>query len=137
MRSRRSGPDWGYLRWLVESNLRSQPGFKKNFRLEDKLQTLGQGLFNRNYLFEAGGKALVLRLANELAEQEVPVYAVVVYELLFHLDWLADARKTRAQKRIGGHAPEHYAESVGSILRRAVARELNPDRVEGSVRGEK
>src|SRR5260221_1729191 len=63
MRSRRSGPDWGYLRWLVESNLRSQPGFKKSFRLEDKLQTLGQGLFNRNYLFEAGGKALVLRLA--------------------------------------------------------------------------
>jgi aminoglycoside phosphotransferase (APT) family kinase protein len=341
MRSRRSGPDWGYLRWLVESNLRSQPGFKKNFRLEDKLQTLGQGLFNRNYLFEAGGKALVLRLAkverelwtrkeaiacvrreakslqtlenvsfpyatpkficlvkedseepvgliesaldgivvkycsnvnepdrllkiiarvaaavhnlpksefthlkdrvdsrthvlelleelpssifdefeeaaqardwilahlpkerpstvlhadllpqnlladdfetsriavvdwqeakigdpaydlavvtrgarkplgvqrglerlvglyNELAEQEVPVYAVVVYELLFHLDWLADAMKTRAQKRIGGHAPEHYADSVGSILRRAVARELNPDRVEGSVRGER
>jgi aminoglycoside phosphotransferase (APT) family kinase protein len=338
MRSRRSGPDWGYLRWLIESNLRSQPGFKKNFRLEDKLQTLGQGLFNRNYLFEAGGKALVLRLAkverelrtrkeaiacvrreaktlqvlerlnfpyitprficfvkegseeavgliesaldgivlkycsnvnesdrllkiiaqvaaavhklpksefthlkdrvdsrthvrelleelppsifdefeeaaqardwilahlpegrqstvlhgdllpqnlladdygadkisivdwqegkigdpaydlavvtrgarkplgvgrglerlvelyNELAEQDVSLSAVIVYELLFHLDWLTDAVKRRAQRRIGGHAPEHYAESVGSILRRAAARDLNPDCVEGKVR---
>ena len=63
MRSRRSEPDWGHLRWLVESNLRNQPRFDKNFSLEDKLRTLGQGLFNRNYLFEAGGKAFVLRLA--------------------------------------------------------------------------
>jgi aminoglycoside phosphotransferase (APT) family kinase protein len=311
------------LRWLVEANLRGQPGFNKNFRLEDGLQTLGQGLFNRNYLFEAGGKAFVLRLAkverelrtrkeaiacvrreaktlqalerlnfsyavprficlvsedseepvgliesaldeiglkncanvnepdrllkiiarvaaavhklpksefshlkdrmdsrthvmelleklppsifdefeeaaqardwilahlpegrqstvlhgdllpqnlladdygadkvavvdwqegkigdpaydlavvtrgarkplglsrglerfvelyNELAEQEVRISAVIVYELLFHLDWLTDAVKRQAQKRIGGHAPEHYAELIGSILRRA------------------
>jgi aminoglycoside phosphotransferase (APT) family kinase protein len=338
MRSRRSGPDWGYLRWLVESNLRGQPGFNKNFCLEDRLQTLGQGLFNWNYLFEAGGKALVLRLAkvepelrtrkeaiacvrreaktlqvlerldfsyttprficfvkegseepvgliesaldgivlkycsnvnepdrllkiiaqvaavvhklpksefthlkdrvdsrahvmelleelprsifdefdeaaqargwilahlpegrqstvlhgdllpqnlladaygadkiamvdwqegkigdpaydlavvtrgarkpfgvgrglerlvelyNELAEQEIPISAVIVYELLFHLDWLTDAVKRRDQRRIGGHAPEHYAESVGSILRRTVARELNPDRVQRAMR---
>ena len=337
MRSRRSGPDGGYLRWLVESNLRGQPGFKKNFRLEENLRTLGQGLFNRNYLFEVSGNVFVLRLAkverelrtrkeaivcvhgeartlqalerlnfpyatprficlvredseqpiglietaldgivlkycsnvneparllkviaqvaaavhklpksefthlkvrvdsrahamelleelppaifdefegaaqardwilnhlpderqsavlhgdllpqnlladdysadkiavvdwqeakigdpaydlavvtrgarkplgvgrglerlvdiyNELAEEGVPVYAVVVYELLFHLDWLADAVKRRAQKQIGGHAPEHFAESVGSIFRRAVARELNSERGDGTV----
>jgi aminoglycoside phosphotransferase (APT) family kinase protein len=59
-------------------------------------------------------------ICNEVAEQEVAVYAVVVYELLFHLDWLADAVKRRGQKQIGGHAPEHFAASVGSILRRAV-----------------
>jgi aminoglycoside phosphotransferase (APT) family kinase protein len=63
MRSRRSGPDWGYLCWLVESNLQGQPGFKPNFRLQGKLENLGQGLFNRNYLFEASGRYLVLRLA--------------------------------------------------------------------------
>ena len=63
MSSRRSRSDWGYLRWLVESNLRGQAGFKKDLRLEEKLQTLGQGLFNRNYLFEAADKSLVLRLA--------------------------------------------------------------------------
>jgi aminoglycoside phosphotransferase (APT) family kinase protein len=63
MRSRRSGPDWGYLCWLVESNLQGQPGFEPNFRLQGKLENLGQGLFNRNYLFEASGRYLVLRLA--------------------------------------------------------------------------
>jgi len=326
MRSRRPELDWSYLRWLIESNLQGQSGFTPSFRLQAKLQNLGQGLFNRNYLFEASGKTLVLRLAkierelrtrkeaiaavrreaktlqalerlnfpyatprfvclvredseepvgliesaldgiglkyfsnvnepdrlleviaqvaagvhelpksdfthlkdradsrahamelieelppsifdefeeaaqarkwilahlpegrpstvlhadllpqnlladdyeagkiavvdwqeakigdpaydlavvtrgagrplgvrrglerlvevyNELAEQEVPAYAVVVYELLFHLDWLADAVKRRARKRIGGHAPEHYAALIGSMLRRPVAR---------------
>jgi aminoglycoside phosphotransferase (APT) family kinase protein len=79
MRSRRSGPDWAYLRWLVESNLRDQPGFNKNFRLEGKLQTLGQGVFNRNYLFEASGKTLVLRLAKierELRTRKEAIAAV-------------------------------------------------------------
>jgi aminoglycoside phosphotransferase (APT) family kinase protein len=333
MRSRRSEPDWGHLRWLVESNLRNQPRFGKNFSLKDKLRTLGQGLFNRNYLFEAGGKAFVLRLAkverelrtrkeaiacvlreaktlqalerlefpyptprfislvredseepvgliesaldgivlkycsninepdrllkiiarvaaavqklpksefshlkdredsrahamelleelpasifdefgeaaqardwilahlpkersstvlhsdllpqnlladdygadeiavvdwqearigdpaydlavvtrgvrkplgverglerfvefyNQFVDQKIPVPSVVVYELLFHLDWLADTVKKRSQKRIGGHAPEHYAELLGSILRRGALRDLRPERV--------
>ncbi|HEX6565256.1 MAG TPA: aminoglycoside phosphotransferase family protein [Chthoniobacterales bacterium] len=62
MRSRRSGTDWAWLRWLIESNLRRQPEFKK-FRLGRRLETLGQGLFNRNYLFETSGQSLVLRLA--------------------------------------------------------------------------
>ena len=46
-----------------------------------------------------------------------------------HLDWLADTVKKRSQKRIGGHAPEHYAELLGSILRRGALRDLRPERV--------
>src|SRR5260221_14033582 len=63
MRSCCSGPNWSYLRWLIESNLRRQPGFTKGFRLNERLQKLGQGLFNWNYLFESSGQLLVLGLA--------------------------------------------------------------------------
>ena len=63
MKSHRSGTNWAWLRSLLETNLQRQPGFKKNFRLQDRLETLGQGMFNRNYLIEVAGKALVLRLA--------------------------------------------------------------------------
>jgi hypothetical protein len=49
---------------LIENSLRRQkPGFQKNFRLEGKIQTLGEGLFHENYIFEAGDQELVLRLA--------------------------------------------------------------------------
>jgi aminoglycoside phosphotransferase (APT) family kinase protein len=65
------------------------------------------------------GLERLVEFYNELVEQEVPISAVVVYELLFHLDWLTDAVKRQRQKRIGGHAPEHFAELIGSILRRA------------------
>ena len=61
-------------------------------------------------------------LYNETAEQKLTVNAVVVHELLFHLSWLDDAMKTQP-KRVGGHAPEHYAELLGGILRRAALRE--------------
>jgi aminoglycoside phosphotransferase (APT) family kinase protein len=77
MRSRRYGPDWAYLRWLVESNLRDQPGFNKNFRLEGKLETLGHGLFNRNYLFETSGQSLVLRLAKVERELRTKKEAII------------------------------------------------------------
>jgi aminoglycoside phosphotransferase (APT) family kinase protein len=50
------------LRWLIESNLRQQPGFLRDFWLEEKIRSLGTGLYHRNYLFEASGKSLVLRL---------------------------------------------------------------------------
>jgi aminoglycoside phosphotransferase len=50
------------LRWLIEFNLRQHPGFRKNFRLEEKIRWLGTGLFHENYLFEASRKPLVLRL---------------------------------------------------------------------------
>lgn len=63
MRARRSGSDWSYLRWLVESNLQRQPEFKKGLRLGRRLETLGQGMFNRNYLVEVSDEMLVLRLA--------------------------------------------------------------------------
>jgi aminoglycoside phosphotransferase (APT) family kinase protein len=327
MRSGCSGPNWSYLRWLIESNLRRQPGFRKDFRLNERLQNLGQGLFNWSYLFESSGQLLVLRLAkverglrtrkeavahvnreaatlqsserlsfpyatpkficlvredsaeaigliesavdgeqlsfcaniyepdrllkiiakiavtvhklpktefvhlksrfdsrahvmeqledlsssifgqfqeaaavrdwilshlpegrpstvlhsdllpqnvlldesgggriaivdwqeaklgdpaydlavvtrgvrkplgverglerivdlyNQTAEHKLPIHAVIVHELIFHLNWLSDAVKKRAQKRIGGHGPEHYASLLGSILRRAALRE--------------
>jgi aminoglycoside phosphotransferase (APT) family kinase protein len=57
------GMNWSQLRSLIESNLRQQPGFQKNFRLEGRIETLGEGLFHKNYLFEAGDQDLVLRLA--------------------------------------------------------------------------
>lgn len=63
MTRRRSGTNWSWLRWLIESNLRRHPDFQKNFRLEEKIQPLGSGLSHKNYLFEASGKCLVLRLA--------------------------------------------------------------------------
>jgi hypothetical protein len=50
------------LRWLIEFNLRQQAGFQRDFRLEEKIRSLGSGLFHKNYLFEASGRYLVLRL---------------------------------------------------------------------------
>jgi aminoglycoside phosphotransferase (APT) family kinase protein len=47
--------------WMT--SLSSQPEFPETFRVEERLQSLGQGLFHRNYLFEAAGEGLVLRLA--------------------------------------------------------------------------
>ncbi len=63
MTRRRSGTNWSWLRSLIESSLRQQPGFQENFRLEGKICTLSDGLFHKNYAFEAGDKKLVLRLA--------------------------------------------------------------------------
>jgi aminoglycoside phosphotransferase (APT) family kinase protein len=63
MTRRRSGTNWSWLRSLIETSLRQQPGFQENFRLEEKIWTLGDGLLHKNYAFEAGGKELVLRLA--------------------------------------------------------------------------
>jgi aminoglycoside phosphotransferase (APT) family kinase protein len=61
MTRRRSGTNWPWLRWLIESNLRRHPAIQKNFRLEEKIRTLGSGLSHKTYLFEACGKYLVLR----------------------------------------------------------------------------
>jgi hypothetical protein len=64
MTRRRSGTNWSQLRSLIENSLRQQqPGFQKNFWLEGKIQPLGEGLFHKNYVFEAGDQELVLRLA--------------------------------------------------------------------------
>jgi aminoglycoside phosphotransferase (APT) family kinase protein len=62
MTRRRSGTNWSGLRSLIESSLRRQPGFQKNFRLDERIQTLGEGLFHKNYVFQAGDQELVLRL---------------------------------------------------------------------------
>lgn len=63
MARRRSGTNWSWLRWLIEFNLRKRPEFQENFRVEERLHSLGQGMFHENYLFEAAGANLVLRLA--------------------------------------------------------------------------
>jgi aminoglycoside phosphotransferase (APT) family kinase protein len=63
MSRRGSGTNWSWLRWLIEFNLRQLPEFQEDFRLEKRIAALGQGLFHRNYLFEAGGAFLVLRLS--------------------------------------------------------------------------
>jgi aminoglycoside phosphotransferase (APT) family kinase protein len=62
MTRRRSGTNWSWLRWLIEFNLRRHPDFPKHFRLEEKIEVLGSGLFHENYLFEASGESLVLRV---------------------------------------------------------------------------
>jgi hypothetical protein len=61
MTHRRSGTNWSRLRWLIESNLRQHSGLQKNYRLEEKIRPLGNGLYHKNYLFEASGRYLVLR----------------------------------------------------------------------------
>jgi aminoglycoside phosphotransferase (APT) family kinase protein len=63
MSRRGSGTDWWWLRGLIEFNLRQRPEFQADFRLEKRIEALGQGLFHRNYLFEAGGEFLVLRVS--------------------------------------------------------------------------
>ena len=93
MGSHRSGLDWSYLRWLVESNLQGRPGFEPNFRLQGKLQNLGQGLFNRNYLFEASGRYLVLRLAK--VERELRTRKEAVIRLR------GEAKTLQALERVG------------------------------------
>jgi len=62
MARRRARTNWSWLRWLIECNLREQAGFENGFRLQD-IQPLGHGLFHQNYLFEAAGNVLVLRLS--------------------------------------------------------------------------
>jgi hypothetical protein len=56
MTRRGSGTNWSWLRWLIEFNLRQRPGFQKDFRLDGRIETLGQGLFHRNYLRSTSAK---------------------------------------------------------------------------------
>jgi aminoglycoside phosphotransferase (APT) family kinase protein len=63
MARRRVGTDWSGLCRLIESNLRGQPGFGKDVRVEDRLQANYDGLCHDNYSFSAGGQDLILRLA--------------------------------------------------------------------------
>jgi len=44
---------------------------------------------------------------------------VVVHKVLLHLHWLAEAVEAKTKNRFGGHAPEHCANLLGGILRRA------------------
>jgi aminoglycoside phosphotransferase (APT) family kinase protein len=65
------------------------------------------------------GLRRLVELYNEAVEQKIPLRAVMVHELLFHLNWMAEAAENRAKNRFGGHGPEHYAGLLGGILRRA------------------
>jgi hypothetical protein len=93
-------------------------------------------------VFEAGDQELVLRLAKVergLQSRTEAVGAVrresktlqtlqslelpfAVPELLLHLHWLAESQTA---DRTGGHGPEHYADLLLSILRRALALDAN------------
>ena len=63
MARRRVATDWSGLCRLIESNLRGQPGFGKDVRVEDRLEANYDGLCHDNYFFTAGGQDLILRLA--------------------------------------------------------------------------
>ena len=63
----------------------------------------------------------LVQFYNEVAEHKISPSAVVVHEALLHLNWLAEAAEARARNDFGGHGPEHYADLLGGILRRARA----------------
>ena len=63
----------------------------------------------------------LVQFYNEVAEHKISPSAVAVHEALLHLNWLAEAAEARARNDFGGHGPEHYADLLGGILRRARA----------------
>ena len=88
----------------------------------------------RRPLGVANGLQRLVLFYNEAAEQKIPPSAVVVHELLLHLHWLAESQ---TETRPGGHGPEHYANLLGSILRRAFALDANKSQTEGERVGQK
>ena len=72
MAKRRTTTDWSWLRWLIESNLRRQPGFPKDLRLETRLATDYDGLCHDNYFFAVAGQGFVLRLAKRFRSLRGP-----------------------------------------------------------------
>ena len=72
----------------------------------------------RRPLGVANGLQRLVLFYNEAAEQKISPSAVVVHELLLHLNWLAESQ---TENRSGGHGPEHYANLLGSILKRALS----------------
>lgn len=61
-RRRFSGPNWNELRWIAESSLSRTPAYAGRSRVEGRLTYRGEGIGHDNYVFEAGGDWLVLRL---------------------------------------------------------------------------
>ena len=88
----------------------------------------------RRPLGVANGLQRLVLFYNEAAEQKIPPSAVMVHELLLHLHWLAESQ---TENRPGGHGPEHYANLLGSILRRALALDANKSQTEGEGVGQK
>ena len=67
------------------------------------------------------GLQRLVDLYNETAPQKIEPEEVIVYELLLHLNWLAEAAQRKRHKDAGGHGPDHYARLIRGILRRAKA----------------
>jgi aminoglycoside phosphotransferase (APT) family kinase protein len=67
------------------------------------------------------GLQRLVDLYNETTLQKIEPDAVIVHELLLHLDWLAEAAERKRNKDAGGHVPDHYAGLIRGILRRAKA----------------
>jgi hypothetical protein len=67
------------------------------------------------------GLQRLVDLYNETTPQKIAPEAVIVHELLLHLNWLAEAAERKRNKDAGGHGPDHYAGLIRGILRRAKA----------------
>lgn len=65
-----------------------------------------------------GGLQRLVQFYNEPAADKISKNAVVVHEVMLHLNWLAEAAEAKAKNDFGGHGPEHYASLLGGILRR-------------------
>jgi hypothetical protein len=64
------------------------------------------------------GVQRLVQFYNEAAEDDISVNAVMVHEMLLHLNWLNKAAKASYNNQLGGHGPEHYATMLGAILQR-------------------
>jgi len=73
----------------------------------------------RKPLGVASGLRRLVEYYNETGGQKITFGAVIVHELLFHLEWMAEAIENKAKNGFGGHGPEHYAGLLRSILSRA------------------
>jgi aminoglycoside phosphotransferase (APT) family kinase protein len=58
MNRRRRGPNYKYLRYLIEESLRVHPGFGKQVEVDGKISRIGDGLWHDNYRFWITGRGL-------------------------------------------------------------------------------
>jgi hypothetical protein len=58
MTRRRRGPNYGYLRCLIQESLRDHPEFGKQVEVDGKISRLGEGLWHDNYSFWIKGQGL-------------------------------------------------------------------------------
>ena len=67
------------------------------------------------------GLQRLVQLYNESTEDALSVNAVMIHEVLLHLNWLSEVAEAASKNQLAGHGPEHYATMLGGILRRTRA----------------